>query len=649
MGRWWPLRLVADSDSLHADILVGTGTLLQPLLTRCAYDIGPILDWSQSRLRWACCFFWIAPLARIRLSAGPMNTTPSQTISQQLSAWVADGFRAAFPAEGPATVSLHVVSTSSAEFGDYQCNAAMALAKQLRLAPRAIAEAIKAALPEIPAVERVDIAGPGFLNIFLADEWLCDRMKALQADPRLGAPTPGDGKTVIFDYSSPNVAKPMHIGHIRSTIIGNSLDRMHRFMGYRVVADNHIGDWGTQFGIIMMGFRNFVDEDALAAAPVEELERVYVKSYERTKEDPTWMDQCRAELVKLQQGDADNLALWKRFVALSLSEFDRVYKRLGVSFDLVRGESYYNDRLPGVVELLEEQGMAVESEGATVVFLEEEGLPVCIVRKSDGAFNYATSDIATVMSRTSEFAPDKVVYITDERQQLHFKQFFTICGKLGYQTRLEHVWFGLMRLPSGTFSTREGNVIKLERLLDEAEERALKVIQTSSPDMDAAQQREVARAVGIGAVKYADLSQNPQTAVVFSWDKALALDGNSGPYLQYAYARISSVRDKYTATFAELDLDSYAIALDEPLERALATKLLRYPDVVSKAAESYRPSTLADYLYELAQLYSSFYQNVPFLKAEEGVRESRVQLCGLVARALRHGLDLLGLETPDRI
>ena len=578
-----------------------------------------------------------------------MNTTASQTISERLSAWVAVGFQTAFPEAESASTPIHVVGTANAEFGDYQCNAAMALAKALRLAPRAIAEAIKGALAEIPEVDRVEIAGPGFLNIFLANDWLCTRMKALQDDSRLGAPQPGAGKTVVFDYSSPNVAKPMHIGHIRSTIIGNSLDRMHRFLGYRVLADNHIGDWGTQFGIIIMGFRHFIDEAALEAAPVEELERVYVKSYERTKEDPTWMDQCRAELVKLQNGDVENTELWKRFVALSLSEFERVYKRLGVSFDLIRGESYYHDRLPGVVKLLEEQGMAVESEGATVVFLEEEGLPVCIVRKSDGAFNYATSDIATVMSRTSEFAPDKVVYITDERQQLHFKQFFTICGKLGYTTRLEHVWFGLMRLPSGTFSTREGNVIKLERLLDEAEERALKVIQASSPEMDALQQREVARAVGIGAVKYADLSQNPQTAVVFSWDKALALDGNSGPYLQYAYARIASVREKYARTFAEIDLTTYPIELSEPVERALATKLLRYPDAVAKAAESYRPSMLADYLYEMAQLYSSFYQNVPFLKAEEGVRESRLQLCGLVAGVLRHGLDLLGLETPERI
>jgi len=576
------------------------------------------------------------------------NAESKNTITEALSAWI----RAAFVQQFGDDLDLSgigVVETANSQFGDYQCNAAMSLAKVLKQAPRAISEALVANAPAHPAVDRLEVAGPGFINIFLSDAWLLESVAAIEDDSQLGVPTKGEGHTVVVDYSSPNVAKPMHIGHIRSTIIGNAIDRLHRFLGYRVIADNHIGDWGTQFGIIIMGYRHFLDKAALEASPVEELERVYVKSYEKSREDESWLTQCRQELVKLQAGDPDNTALWREFIGLSLKEFDRIYSRLGVTFDEVRGESYYNDKLAGTVQLLEEKGLAEESEGATVVFLEEEKLPVCIVRKSDGGFNYATTDITTVASRVEEFAPDKIVYVTDERQQLHFKQFFTICGKLGYETDLQHVWFGLMRLPDATFSTRQGNVIKLEHLLDEAEQRAFDIVSTSSPEMPEDQRREVARAVGIGAVKYADLSQNPQTTVTFTWDKALALDGNSGPYLQYAYARIASVHDKYTERFPDGDLDAHGLVLTEPVERELVIKLLRFPDVVIRAAEAYKPSTVADYLYDLAQCYSTFYQNVPFLKAEAGIRESRVKLCGITAKVLRHGLALLGIETPDRI
>jgi arginyl-tRNA synthetase len=525
----------------------------------------------------------------------------------------------------------------------------MSLAKVLKMAPRAIAEKVVAGVPEHAAVDRVEIAGPGFINIYISDSWMLKKLASIDSDPKLGMPQVGEGHTVILDYSSPNVAKPMHIGHIRSTIIGNALDRMHRFLGFNVVADNHIGDWGTQFGIIIMGYRHFLDTAALETAPVEELERVYVKSYEKSREDEEWLKQCRQELVKLQAGDEENLALWRKFIELSMTEFERIYKRLDVSFDLVRGESYYNDKLAGTVKLLEERGMAEESDGATVVFLEEEKLPVCIVRKSDCGFNYATTDITTVASRIDEFSPDKIIYVTDERQQLHFKQFFTICKKLGYETELKHVWFGLMRLPDATFSTREGNVIKLEHFLNEAEKRAFKIVTESSPAMDEDVRRDVARAVGIGAVKYADLSQNPQTMITFTWDKALALDGNSGPYLQYAHARIASVSDKYRERFPDGNLDAAELQFTEPIERELAMKLLRLPDVMMRAVNAYKPSTVADFLYDVAQCYSSFYQNVPFLKAEEGIRESRVKLCGLTAKVLRCGLNLLGIESPDRI
>jgi arginyl-tRNA synthetase len=416
-----------------------------------------------------------------------------------------------------------------------------------------------------------------------------------------------------------------------------------------VIADNHLGDWGTQFGILILGYRTFADPARLREAPIEELERVYVASYNRAKEDPAWMDACRAELVKLQRGDADNLAQWREFIALSLEEFNRIYARLDVQFDLYRGESYYNDRLAGTVALLEERGLARESEGAIVVPLEDEGMPVCIVRKSDGGYNYATTDIATVRSREEEFQPDRIIYVTDERQQLHFRQFFTVCSKLGSTTRLEHVWFGLMRLPEGTFSTRQGNVIKLEALLDEAERRALAIIQSASPDMPPEQQQALARDIGIGAVKYADLSHDPQNMIVFTWDRALALDGNSGPYLQYAYARLRSLLDKYGAVCPGQDPATATLLLDEPIEKQLALHILQYPASVVRAADGCKPSFLADHLFALAQLTSSFYQRFPILKAEPAVRDSRARLCSLVARVLREGLDLLGIATPERI
>lgn len=570
------------------------------------------------------------------------------TFEERLSVWTTETMRSVFGIE-ESVVKLGVSPTSSEKFGDYQCNAAMELAKVLRKAPRQIAQEFvdAAKLPDF--VEKIEIAGPGFINFTLSDAALSAYIQALESDPHLGVEQVGQGRTAIVDYSSPNVAKPMHIGHIRSTVIGNAIDRLYRFLGYNVVADNHLGDWGTQFGLMMVGFRSFVDEAALAEAPVEELERVYVASYNKSKEDKTWREKAKAELVKLQQGDAENRALWEKFIKLSIAEFDTIYDRLGVRFDLYRGESFYNDRLPKIIQSLEEKGLAKESDGALIVDLEEDGMPICIVRKSDGGYNYATTDLATVESRIEEFDPERIIYVTDERQQLHFKQFFTIAGKLGMEANLVHVWFGLMRLPDATFSTREGNVIKLAALLDEAEARALEMVKSSSPDMPEGQQKELARAIGIGAIKYTDLSQNPQSLVTFTWEKALNMEGNSAPYLQYAYARISSVYDKFHATYPDTELGKCSIIIEHDLERRIAIKLSRFPSAVRAAADNYRPNILADYLYDLAQIYSSFYQNVPFLKADEGTRESRIRLCRATAETLKQGLDLLGIETPDRI
>ncbi|MEI7946437.1 MAG: arginine--tRNA ligase [bacterium] len=584
---------------------------------------------------------------------------------QQLSDWLKSAFVAACGVEA-SSLSIRVTPATDTKFGDFQCNDAMPLAKLLKKPPRAIAEAVVKALPLPSFIQKLEVAGPGFINVTVSIEWLAEAACALAAAPRFGIPDEGQGKTVIIDYSSPNAAKAMHIGHIRSTVIGNALDRMYRALGYRVIADNHLGDWGTQFGKLIMGYRAFLTDEERANLTVELLERVYVQSHNLTEEDPAWLDSCKAELVKLQQGDAENRAIWQRFITISLEEFNRIYTRLDVSFDLYRGESFYNDILPETISLLQEKGLAVVSEGALVVNLEADGMPVCIVRKSDGGFNYAATDIATVRNRVAEFNPDRVVYVTDDRQQLHFKQFFKICEKIGIATSsrpgatssllpspsslplLEHVCFGLMRLPEGTFSTRQGNVIKLDALLDEAVSRALKIVQESNPAMTETEQRELAEAIGLGAIKYADLSHDRQTLIVFTWEKALALDGNSGPYLQYAYARVCSLIDKAAEQGANAG-QAAKLRLDTPLEKELALKLLQFPSAVSRAAELYRPNVLADYLYSLSQTYSSFYQQSPVLKSEPEIRDSRLRLCAMVAQALNQGLTLLGIRTPRRI
>lgn len=567
-------------------------------------------------------------------------------IDEELTAWLRGCFQRAFPDVPEAAQAGRVVLSQRPEFGDFQCSDAMQLARPLRMAPRQIAQkAVEgASLPGV--VAKVEIAGAGFINITLENAYIAERAC------NNGIPARGAGRTMIIDYSSPNVAKPMHIGHIRSTVIGCAIDRLHRAVGYRVVADNHIGDWGTQFGIIIKGYRAFVNQEALAKDATEELERVYVQSYAKAKEDPEWMEACRLETVKLQQGDPENRALWQEFIRLSCHSFDEIFDRLGVRFDTTRGESYYQDRLGPMVETLEKAGLAHESDGAMIVDLSEAGLDVAIVRKRDGGFNYTTTDLATVATREEDYHPDKIVYVTDERQQLHFKQFFHISRLLKLvpdSCSLEHVWFGLMRLPEGTFSTRQGNVIKLAALLDEAHRRALEVVRRNHPDLPDAEADALAEKVGIGAVKYADLSQDPRTLITFTWDKALSLEGNSGPYLQYAYARIQSVLDKHRAQFPADRPEAAALRLEDPVERTLALQLAQFPAAVVRATETYRPCVLADYLYSLSQTYSSFYQRLPFLKAEDGVRESRIRLCRLVGDVLAKGLCLLGIEAPARM
>ena len=545
--------------------------------------------------------------------------------------------------------SLRVTPATNPKFGHYQFNGAMPLARLAGRPPRELAQAVAERLEDSPWLSRVEIAGPGFVNLWIDTGWMGQQVEQLLADERLGVGEPGRGRTVVLDYSSPNVAKPMHIGHIRSTMLGTALDRIHRHLGFRVVADNHVGDWGTQFGILLVGFRRFGDAQAFEADPIEELERVYVECAQRAKEDPELMEDARRELVRLQQGDPENRELWQGFVEASLKCFDRIYRRLGVSFDATLGESFYNDRLAGLVEDLESRGIGQRSDGAVVIFLEEEGLPPFIVRKRDGGFNYATTDIATLLYRTETWAPEKVLYVTDERQQLHFQQLFAVAKRMGIPAKAEHIWFGVMRLPEGTFSTRDGNVIRLERLLDEAEAKAYEMANRLNPGLEETVKREIARKVGLGAVKYADLSQNRQSTVLFTWEKALSLEGNSAPYLQYTYARIQSVFRKYREAFDGGDLDGTSVVLEESLENEVARRILEFPEHVERVTASYRPNQLTDYLFDLASLYNRFYQNVPFLKAPDGIRESRLVLCALVGRIIARGLDLLGVEVPDRM
>ena len=559
----------------------------------------------------------------------------------ELNEIVKGAFEKAFPGEDFGFV--RVVPATDAKFGDYQCNDALKFAKKLKMNPREVGTKIAELLKGETVFEKVEVAGPGFLNLTVSTEWLNSQLETLNSQPSCGIPQSGAGKTVVIDYSSPNAAKQMHIGHIRSTVIGCAIDRIFRSLGYRVIADNHLGDWGTQFGILIKGYRECLTQEERDNLTVANLEKCYVLSAAKAKEeDGIWKEACKQELVKLQQGDKENLALWKKFIDISIGEFERMYRKLGVKFDTYRGESYYNDTMPGVVEKLQKMGLAVESEGALVVNLEEEKLGVAIVRKSDGGYNYTTSDLACVESRVAEYGPERIIYVTDARQQLHFRQWFNIAGKMGYTTKLVHVPFGLMSYQGKAISTREGNLIKLDELLAEAKRRAFDIVK------DRGGTEELAEQICYGAVKYSDLSHDPITDIDFSWDKALALEGNSGPYLQYAYARVCSLLGKVEKLSVE-KLGEFAFAVETPSEKRLALQLLEFPGAVVRAAEQYKPSVLADYLFQTAQLYSSFYQNSPILKSEEAVKNARLKLCALFGEVLKTGLSLLGIETPSHI
>ncbi|MBW2460640.1 MAG: arginine--tRNA ligase [Deltaproteobacteria bacterium] len=551
--------------------------------------------------------------------------------------------------------------------GDYQVNAAMALGKKLGKAPREIAGPLAEALAEDEAIARAEVAGPGFVNLFLDPAWIGARLgDDLRDTESLGIEAVETPQKVIVDFSSPNIAKQMHVGHLRSTIIGDALCRLLRAVGHEVVGDNHLGDWGTQFGMLIVGMREWGDEAALEADAIVELERVYRLASAKNKDDEAFADAARAELKKLQDGDADNRALWERFVNATRVALDRVYGKLDVSFDEWLGESAYDAALPGVVDLLLEKGIAREDDGAICVFWNDRKESVVpkrlkkqrnaagdptpfIIRKKDGAYLYSTTDVATVLHRRDHFACDRAIYVVDSRQGPHFDQLFTIMALLGVEMRLEHVGFGVVLDTSGKpIKTRDGKTITLESLLDEGVERAKAFLLENEDRLRIDQDRidDVAAAVGIGAIKYADLHQNRNTDYQFDWEKMISLSGNSGPYINYAYARVMNIFVKGGVALEEA---TGAIALGAPEELVLGRLLLRYGQVVHAAAETCLPHLVCDHLYEVARAFSAFYEACPVLKSDGATRESRLALAALTARQLKAGLGLLGITAVDRM
>jgi arginyl-tRNA synthetase len=542
------------------------------------------------------------------------------------------------------------------KFGDYQTNALMALAKARKMNPRQLATQVAAKLDLTQWCEPVEVAGAGFLNFRLKPSALAQALREAASGGNLFFEKTAEPRCVIIDFSSPNAAKPMHVGHIRSTILGEALARILRLLGHHVITDNHIGDWGTQFGKLLVGWKSHLDPELLRADPIAEMERLYKLVNAQCESDPQVLENARQELVKLQAGDEENLGLWREMIALSQAQFDRVYARLGVKFDYTLGESYYNPMLKKVVDELAERGLAQLSDGAMMVRFED--IPElkdhpAMVRKSDGAFNYTTTDLATLLFRweggTWSVRPNEIIYVTGAPQLLHFKQLFAVFRRWHPEAnvKLAHVWFGSVLGEGGKpFKTRSGDTVRLEDLLDEAEERALKVVTDKNPDLDAAQQREIARVVGLGAIKYADLAQNRQSDYVFSWDKMLALHGNTAPYILYAYTRLRSIFRKGGESVKG---GAGEFVLAAPEELAMARHLLNFGLVLDAAAEDYRPNFLCEYLYELAGHFARFYENCPVLEAEEPTRSTRLGLCDVTARVLKQGLDVLGIETTEQM
>jgi len=556
------------------------------------------------------------------------------------------------------------VRTADPKHGDFQANGILAYAKREKQNPRALAEKLVAALDTTTRSHYdVTIAGPGFINFALRPPALSDWLQAFASRDALknGAATAYAGQTWVVDYSSPNTAKQMHVGHLRSAVIGEAICRLVAFSGASVIRDNHLGDWGTQFGKLIYGYKRWVNPAALESEPIEELERLYKLGSDATPDGSPALEEARQELVKLQSGDPENFALWKKFSEVSQRAFDQIYTRLGIKFDHYLGESFYNDKLDRVYRELTELKLAEESNGALVVFHDEvprfahnaERPNPFMVRKGDGASGYASTDLATALYRSEHFKADGIVIVTDFRQSDHFEQLFLtvkkwFTAKTYHLPQLHHVSFGAVTDENGkALKTRDGGTIKLKALLDEAEDRAFAVVSEKNPELPEEERRTIARIVGVGSVQYADLSQNRSSNYVFSWDKMLSLEGNTAPYLLYAVARIHSIFRK--AGVKPGEGEAAATSLETPAEIALARKLVKFADAVRLATDTLRPHFLGLYLYELAGEYSSFNNADRVLVDDPAVRARRLLLCARTLLVLETGLDLLGLRTLQRM
>ncbi|MBJ7220593.1 MULTISPECIES: arginine--tRNA ligase [unclassified Brenneria] len=569
----------------------------------------------------------------------------SEKVSQALAA-----------AGAPIGSEAQVRQSAKVQFGDYQANGVMAVAKKLGMPPRQLAEKVVQLLALDGIAEKTEIAGPGFINIFLDKQWVARQVENALIAPKLGV-TPVEPQTIVVDYSAPNVAKEMHVGHLRSTIIGDAAVRTLEFLGHRVIRANHVGDWGTQFGMLI-AYLEKVQNDNAGEMALSDLEAFYREAKKHYDDDAEFAERARRYVVKLQGGDEYCRQMWRKLVDITMTQNQISYERLNVTLtkDDVMGESLYNSMLPGIVADLKAQGLAVESEGATVVFLDEfknkEGEPMgVIIQKKDGGYLYTTTDIACAKYRYETLHADRVLYYIDSRQHQHLMQAWAIVRKAGYvpdSVSLEHHMFGMMLGKDGKpFKTRAGGTIKLSDLLDEAYERACKLIAEKNPHMDSDELHELAKVVSIGAVKYADLSKSRTTDYIFDWDNMLAFEGNTAPYMQYAYTRVASIFKR--ADIQEGSL-TQPVMLSEEREIALATRLLQFEETITTVARDGTPHVMCAYLYDLAGLFSGFYEHCPILNAEnDEVRQSRLKLALLTAKTLKQGLDTLGIATVEKM
>ena len=581
-----------------------------------------------------------------------------QTFQSLLVEKLSDALRAAgLPDTGELTPA------SDPRFGDYQTNAALVLGKQRGENPRVLAEKIVAQIEAGDLCESPAVAGAGFINFTLRPGAVAEKTMELLRDQRLGVAEVTSPRRIVIDFGSPNVAKPMHVGHIRSTVLGDALARIAQFLGHEVIRDNHLGDWGTQFGMVIYGWKNLLDRQALQRNPLAEIVRIYKETNERATKDAEVREACRQELIKLQAGDRENLDIWNECVGFSMQDFERVYKLLDVHYDLQCGESFYHDRLAGVVERLLKSRVGEISEGAVVVFFRDNpelaDKPL-IIRKRDGGFNYATTDLATIDYRIADLKADAIWYVVGAPQILHFKQIFDIARREGYTVDLRHITFGsILGDDRKLMKTRSGENVPLRDLLEEACKRARKIIDEKNPDLSEDEKTDIADKIGVGAVKYADLSQYRMTDYIFSWDKMLSLQGNTAPYLQNAYVRIRSIFRKAGESAVATPLwgveatghrpVATSLTLADPAELNLAKRLCQFAEFVPQVLNDFRPNILANYLFELANSFHTFYEACPVLKSEEPARSSRLALCDLTARVLKQGLGLLGIKVPEKM